>query len=71
MTNENQQYGEVPATPNGASLQAANANGPSGQGNNDHSGSVTPAPGNIGSGSANASNAPKDRSRDLSTAKTA
>lgn len=72
MTNENQQYGEVPATPNGASLQAANVNGPSGQSNNDHSGSVTPAPGNTGSGSAVASNAPKDRSRDhISTAKTA
>lgn len=32
MTNENQQYPDaVPATPNGASLQAANnANGPNG-----------------------------------------
>jgi hypothetical protein len=50
MTNENQQYAEsVPATPNGASLQAANtANGPNGQVNNEHGGSATPAPGNAG-----------------------
>ena len=72
MTNENQQYGDaVPATPNGASLAANNnANGHSGQANNDHSGSATPAPGNAGSGGGANANA-KDRSRDLSTAKTA
>jgi hypothetical protein len=73
MTNENQQYTDtVPATPNGASLQAANtANGPNGQVNNDYIGSATPAPGNAGIGTTNASNNAKDRSRDLSTAKTA
>jgi hypothetical protein len=71
MTNENQQYTDaVPATPNGASLQAANtANGPNGQANNDYSGIATPAPGNAGT--TNATNNAKDRSRDLSTAKTA
>ena len=66
MTNENNQYGEgVPPTPTGASLQANAANGTNGQG--DHSGGAIPAQGNTANAAGNA----KDRSRDLSTAKTA
>ena len=72
MTNENQQYGDAVApTPNGAAVQASSGNVPSGPTSNDHPGGATSGGGNAGSGGTNVTNTAKDRSRDLSTAKTA